>query len=50
VGRVDRFRPATDVSFPRSQPQQPGSEKLADLGQALGGGHPVRVEGVLRQL
>ena len=30
----------------RPQPQQPGGEDLADLGEAFGGGHPVGVEGV----
>jgi hypothetical protein len=32
--------------LPRPQPQKAGRQDLADLGQALGGGHQVRVEGV----
>jgi hypothetical protein len=32
--------------LPRPQPQKAGRQDLADLGQALGGGHKVRVEGV----
>ena len=32
--------------LPRPQPQQTGRKDLADLGQALGGGHQVGVEGV----
>src|SRR5512144_783821 len=33
--------------LPRPQPQKAGGEDLADLGEPLGGGHQVGVEGVL---
>jgi len=33
-------------TLPRPQPQQPSGEDLADLGEPLGGGHQVGVEGV----
>jgi hypothetical protein len=34
--------------LPRPQPQKAGSEDLADLGEPLGGGHKVGVEGVVQ--
>ena len=33
-------------TLPRPQPQQAGRKDLADLGQALGRGHQIGVEGV----
>ena len=33
-------------TLPRPQPQKAGGEDLADLGEPLGGGHQVGVEGV----
>jgi hypothetical protein len=36
--------------LPRPQPQKAGGEDLADLGEPLGGGHQVRVEGVRRTI
>ena len=48
VGQRRSSRPATGGRFllTRPQPQEPGSEDLADFGKAFGGGHPVGVEGV----
>ena len=40
--------PALGLALPCTQPDQPGGEDLADLGQALGGGHQVGVEGVVQ--
>ena len=35
-------------ALPRPQPQKSGGEDLADLGEPLGGGHKVGVEGVVQ--
>ena len=39
-------RSAFSLALSRPQPYQPGGEDLADLGEPLGGGHKVGVEGV----
>jgi hypothetical protein len=46
-GEVQR-KVSAGVGFtlPRPQPQQPGRQDLADLGQALGGRHETGIEGV----
>jgi hypothetical protein len=38
--------PAFGFALPYTQTDQPGREDLANFGQALGGGHEVRVKGV----
>ena len=35
-------------TLPRPQPQKAGGQDLADLGEPLGGGHQVGVEGVVQ--
>ena len=35
-------------TLPRPQPQKGGRQDLADLGEPLGGGHQVGVEGVVQ--
>ena len=35
-------------TLPRPQPQKAGRQDLADLGEPLGGGHQVGVEGVVQ--
>ena len=35
-------------TLPRPQPQKAGRQDLADLGQALGGGHQIGIEGVVQ--
>jgi hypothetical protein len=34
----------------RAKPQEPGGEDLANLGQALGGGHQIGVESIRRTI
>ena len=45
-GNVSTLAQGFGLALARAQADQAGGEDLADLGQALGGGHQVRVEGV----
>jgi hypothetical protein len=38
--------PGFGLALPRAQADQAGGKDLADFGQAFGGGHQIRVEGV----